>query len=60
MGPQSRIFDEIKMIADTSFKFSTEDNAVDIVEDICEAMQFYPPEDYIAGSELYYEYSPKV
>ncbi|XP_018577073.1 nardilysin [Anoplophora glabripennis] len=59
MGPQARIFDEIKTIADTSFKFSTEENAVDIVEDLCEAMQFYPPEDYIAGSELYYEYSPK-
>ncbi|KAJ8920211.1 hypothetical protein NQ315_011872 [Exocentrus adspersus] len=59
IGPQSRIFDEIKMIADTSFKFSTEETAMDFVEDICESMQTYPPKDYIAGSELYYEYDPK-
>lgn len=60
MGPQPRIFNEMKMIADTSFKFSTEETAVDMVEEVCESMQYYPPEDYITGPALYYEYDPKV
>ncbi|KAJ8983824.1 hypothetical protein NQ317_008950 [Molorchus minor] len=60
IGPQRRIFDEIKSISDSSFRFATEDTAVDIVEDLCESMQFYPPRDYIAGSELYYEYDPEA
>ncbi|KAG5888587.1 hypothetical protein JTB14_029883 [Gonioctena quinquepunctata] len=60
MGPQERLFNEVKTIADTSFRFSEEETAADTVEDLCEAMQFYPPEDYIAGSEIYYEYDPEA
>lgn len=28
------------------------------MEDLCECMHFYPPRDYITGSELYFEYDP--
>ncbi|RZB40351.1 nardilysin-like, partial [Asbolus verrucosus] len=60
LGPQQRIYNEVKTIEDTSFKFSTEETAVDFVEDLCEAMHFYPPEDYITGSELYFEYDSEA
>nr|CAI5844579.1 unnamed protein product [Callosobruchus analis] len=60
IGPQERVFNEMKLIADTAFRFAREDPAVDTVEDLCENMQIYPPEDYIAGSELYYEYDPEA
>jgi nardilysin len=29
------------------------------VEALCENMHFYPPVDYITGSELYFEYDPE-
>ncbi|XP_060528404.1 nardilysin-like [Cylas formicarius] len=58
LGPQERIFDEVKNITDTQFRFSQEERAVDFVEDLCESMQSYPPKDYLTGSELYYEYDP--
>nr|CAH7725466.1 unnamed protein product [Callosobruchus chinensis] len=60
IGPQERVFKEMKLIADTAFRFAREDPAVDTVEELCENMQIYPPEDYIAGSELYYEYDPEA
>lgn len=60
VGPQERIFREIQKIEDTSFRFADEESAVELVEELAEAMQFYPPEDYLTGSELYFEYDPKV
>lgn len=60
VGPQERIFREIQTIEDTSFRFADEESAVDLVEELAEAMQYYPPEDYMTGSELYFEYDPTV
>lgn len=60
LGPQERIFREIQAIEETSFRFANEESAVDVVEDLAEAMQFYPPEDYLTGSELYFDYEPQV
>lgn len=60
VGPQERIFREIQKIEDTSFRFSDEETAVDLVETLSEAMQNYPPEDYLTGSDLYFEYDPRV
>lgn len=60
VGPQRRIFDEIKLISNTSFRFATEDTPVNNVENLCESMHLYPPEDYMAGSELYYDFDPKA
>jgi nardilysin len=58
LGPQERLYNEMKTIADTAFKFAIEERAVELVEELSEAMQFYPPEDYMTGSELYFEYDP--
>lgn len=60
MGPQERIFKEIQLVEETSFKFTEEEDAVDMVEELAESMQVYPSEYYLAGSELYFEYDPKV
>ncbi|XP_011306829.1 nardilysin [Fopius arisanus] len=59
LGPQKRIFDEIKMIEDTNFRFADEVPPAEYVEDLCENMHFYSPEDYITGSDLYFEYNPE-
>ncbi|CAG9763189.1 unnamed protein product [Ceutorhynchus assimilis] len=58
IGPQQRIFNELQVIMNTNFKFMQEQNAIDIIEDMCEAMQYFASEDYITGSELYYEFDP--
>ncbi|KAK9890849.1 hypothetical protein WA026_012195 [Henosepilachna vigintioctopunctata] len=59
VGPQERIFKELQTIEDLSFRFSVEENPMDYVEEISEAMHFYQPEDYITGSDLYFEYDPE-
>ncbi|XP_018335112.2 nardilysin [Agrilus planipennis] len=59
-GPQKWIFKEIQRIESTSFQFSEEESAVDNVEEISECMQFYPPKDYLTGSDLYFEYNPEA
>lgn len=54
------IFKEIQLIEETSFRFAEEEDPIDFVEDLCEAMYFYPPQDYLTGSDLFFEYSPEV
>ncbi|GLV32816.1 Nardilysin [Carabus blaptoides fortunei] len=60
LGPQERIFNEIKAIEDTAFRFKEEKSAVDFVEELSEAMLYYPSEDYITGGELFFEYNPEA
>lgn len=41
-------------------RFTDEEAPVDYVEEMSENMHFFPPEDYITGSELYFEYNPET
>ncbi|KZC14573.1 Nardilysin [Dufourea novaeangliae] len=59
-GPQKRIYDEISKIEETSFRFADEEPPAEYVEDLCENMHYYPPQDYITGNNLYYEYNPEA
>ncbi|XP_008547472.1 nardilysin [Microplitis demolitor] len=59
LGPQKRIFDEIRMIEDTNFRFTDEVPSIENVESLCENMHYYKSTDYITGSELYFEYNPE-
>lgn len=60
VGPQERLFKEFSMIADTSFRFSTEETASDTVENLCEEMQFYSSENYLTGQEIFNNYDPEL
>jgi nardilysin len=60
VGPSERFFRELQTIEETNFRFAEEVPAVEYVENLAEKMQLYPPEDYITGSELYFEYDPEV
>lgn len=57
-GPQERIFKELQKIQETKFRFSPEPSPGDNVESLSESMQKYPPEHYITGSDLFYDYDP--
>ncbi|XP_043259344.1 nardilysin-like isoform X2 [Colletes gigas] len=57
-GPQQRIYDEIKQIADTAFRFIDEEPPAEYVEELCENMHYFPPCDYIISDKLYMEYNP--
>ncbi|KAI5642593.1 insulinase (Peptidase family m16) domain-containing protein [Phthorimaea operculella] len=59
IGPSERIYQEIKTIEDTSFRYEQESQPADHVENLVENMHFYPPEHYITGDRLYYKYDPK-
>lgn len=59
LGPSERIYNEIRAIEETSFRFEEESQPADYVETLAENMHFYPPEHYITGDRLYYKYDPK-
>ncbi|XP_013167794.1 PREDICTED: nardilysin-like isoform X2 [Papilio xuthus] len=59
IGPSERIYNEIKTIEETSFRFEEESQPSDYVESLAENMHFFPPEHYITGDRLYYKYDPK-
>ncbi|XP_063896410.1 nardilysin [Helicoverpa armigera] len=59
IGPSERIYDEIKTIEETSFRFEEESQPAEYVETLSENMHFYPPEHFITGDRLYYKYDPK-
>ncbi|KAF2885664.1 hypothetical protein ILUMI_20515 [Ignelater luminosus] len=60
LGPSERIFKEIQSIEEQSFRFEEDESASDKVEELVENMHFYPPEDYLTGSELFFEYNPEA
>ncbi|CAL7942606.1 unnamed protein product [Xylocopa violacea] len=59
-GPQKRIYDEICQIKEINFRFTEESPPAEYVEDLCESMHYFPPCDYITGSDLYFEYNPEA
>jgi nardilysin len=60
VGPSECFFRELQIVEETNFRFAEEVPAVEYVETLAENMQFYSPEDYITGSELFFEYDPEV
>ena len=60
VGVSERIFGEIKEIEDLDFEFSEERQPADNVETLCENMHFFPPELYLTGDDLLFEYDGKL
>eukprot|EP00057_Strongylocentrotus_purpuratus_P032639 XP_788330.4 PREDICTED: nardilysin [Strongylocentrotus purpuratus] len=59
-GPQKRIFDEIKIVDDNVFRFFSEMDPIDNVEDMSERMHLYPTEEYITGPLIQTEYNEQL
>jgi len=59
-GPNERIFKEIQKIEDLDFAFREEKQPSENVENLCENMQFYPPERYLDGDDLMFDYNPSI
>ena len=55
-GPSERIYSEIAKIERMEFEFGEEAQPSDNVEKLCENMQFFPPELYLSGDELMFDY----
>ena len=58
--PSERIYGEIQKIEELDFRFSEEKQPSNNVETLCENMQFYPPERYLDGDDLMFEYNGEV
>ncbi|XP_053674496.1 nardilysin-like [Anopheles nili] len=58
-GPVEWIFKELQELEATSFRYRKEKEASDNVEELVVNMRYYPPEDIITGSELYFRYDPQ-
>merc|ERR1719354_548015 len=59
-GPNERIFREIQQIEQLDFDYRDEKQPSDNVESLAENMHFYPPERYLDGDDLVFEYGPQV
>jgi len=59
-GPSERIYKEIQKIEDLDFAFREEKQPSENVENLCENMQFYPPERYLDGDDLMFTFDPEV
>lgn len=59
-GPNERIFREIQEIEELDFRFGDEPQPVDNVESLSESMQLYPPDLYITGDDLLFDYDPDI
>uniref|UniRef100_T1J428 Nardilysin n=1 Tax=Strigamia maritima TaxID=126957 RepID=T1J428_STRMM len=59
-GPDARIYSEIQTIEKNNFRWQEETDASDYVQNLCENMQLYPPEDYICGDQLLFEFDSQV
>jgi len=59
-GPSERIYKEIQKIEDLDFAFHEEKQPSENVENLCENMQFYPPERYLDGDDLMFQYDPTI
>ncbi|XP_013394471.1 nardilysin [Lingula anatina] len=60
VGPCYRGFKEIQTIENNDFRWQEQSEPVDYVEKICENMQLYPPEEYLTGDSLLFEYEPQL
>lgn len=59
-GPTERIFHEIAKIEKLSFDYHEEQQPLEHVEKVCEAMQYLPPDLYLTGDHLLYDYDPQL
>ncbi|CAG9829033.1 unnamed protein product [Diabrotica balteata] len=59
VGPQKQVFEELKVIADTDFKFETERSVSYNTYTLATNLRIHPPEDIISASQLYKEYIPE-
>merc|ERR1719348_2171860 len=59
-GPNPRIYKEIQKIEDLDFAFREEKQPSENVENLCENMQFFPPERYLDGDDLLFTFDPAI
>ncbi|XP_072378295.1 nardilysin-like [Diabrotica undecimpunctata] len=58
VGPQKQKFEEMKIVADTDFRFETQYPASYNTSTLATNLHIYPPGDVISASQLYKEYNP--
>ena len=59
-GPDARIWREIQLIEDMSFRYTEDCPPVNYVESLGENVHKYSPADVITGDSLMFEYDPEV
>ncbi|KAG7175785.1 Nardilysin-like, partial [Homarus americanus] len=59
-GPVERIFREIQQMEQLNFDYAEEPTTIENVENLSEAMQIFPPVDYLTGDTLMGDYNPQI
>lgn len=55
-GPQEWIFEELRDLSNTSFRFKDKERPQNYVTNVSEALYYYPPEDILCGSYVLTKY----
>ncbi|XP_005105938.1 nardilysin [Aplysia californica] len=56
----AHVFEEQKHIEETKYIFKEQDSIYSYVEELAENMHMYPPEHYLCGRTLYFEYNEQL
>lgn len=60
VGPQKWVYEEIRTIEENEFRWQEQTDPAGNVEKVAENMQLYPPEDYLTGESLMFEYDEEL
>ena len=59
-GASYCIYEEIRRVDELDFEYGQQPQPMDNVEHLCEGMQLYPPELYLTGGDLLFEFDQKL
>lgn len=57
-GPQEVLFRELQMLEDNSFRFQTDQTALENVEEFAVNLKYYPAKHIFTGDTLFFDYDP--
>ncbi|OWF39127.1 nardilysin-like [Mizuhopecten yessoensis] len=60
VGPQKSLYQELKQIEESKFRWKELGDPLNYVEKVSENMQMFPWEDVLTGRTLMYDYDPKM
>ncbi|XP_033737647.1 nardilysin-like isoform X2 [Pecten maximus] len=60
VGPQEWLYQELKQIEDSKFRWKEQGDPMNYVEKVSESMQMFPWEDILTGRTIMYDYNPKT
>ncbi|XP_052214600.1 nardilysin-like isoform X2 [Dreissena polymorpha] len=59
-GPLEWFYREEQTVEENKFRWIEKGDPIDIVSKVADNMQLYPPQDFLTGNKLFFQYDPQV